>query len=536
MTFESVLFAKHDQRGTREISEAPAFFGDLNLDQVIDAITAGWEEYNLKPFFYLCPNDVETITYRQEIMQDIENNSLLGPIRAFSQQMRAMRHHLEQAEKLNYYRYQQERWFLDAVQIYCSAVLRLWHDLAEADLRSRGLIALRAFLQSYIESERFTSLLTETEQLLASLSEVQYSLVIKGLRVDVRRYEGEADYSMEIEKTFAKFQEGAVEDYRINYADSVQNDHVQEAVLERLARLYPDTFSALDRYCARHADFLNKAIAVFDREIQFYIAYLEYIAIFKQAGLNFCYPRVSIESKEIYSYRGFDLALANKLFSPKMPLPVNRHAFSNGQQPIEKCVPAQPTVVCNDFYLKDGERIFIVTGPNQSGKTTFARMFGQLHYLASIGLPVPGKAGQFFLFDQIFTHFEKEEDIKNLRGHLEDDLVRIRSILEQATPNSVIILNELFSSTTLRDAISLGKRVMKQIIDLDALCVFVTFIDEFAALHPKVVSMVGAVLPEDPTVRTFVIERKAADGLAYAISIARKYGLTYQRLKERIRT
>ena len=82
MNFESVLLPRPDERGKRETPEASAFFGDVNLHQVIDAITAGleWEEYNLKPFFYLCPNDVDTIRYRQEVMQDIQSQGLLGPI------------------------------------------------------------------------------------------------------------------------------------------------------------------------------------------------------------------------------------------------------------------------------------------------------------------------------------------------------------------------------------------------------------------------------------------------------------------------
>lgn len=510
MSFNSILFNKPEESPIEEKVEEPAFFTDLNLDQIIDVITAGKKEYNLKPFFYTPLSDADSIYYRHRVMQDLENKRLFNSIKSFAEKMQEVYRLLSLVDKLEY-KYNKEGWFLEAVEVYCDAITSLANDLKTIDLRSEGFLAFREYLIDYSESDYFTSLQDGMKRLKNDLSKIKYYLHINGGRVSVYKYGSEIDYSSKVEKIFEKFKETDAKDYRIKIPTWIGMGHVEAKIIDCVARFYPEIFAALDDYYENNGNFIDEKIRNFDREVQFYVAYLEYIEMFKQAGLKFCYPRVS-KDKEIYDYEGFDLALARK------------------------CIREGSTVVCNDFYLENGERIIVVTGPNQGGKTTFARTFGQLHYLASLGCPVPGSRARLFLFDNIFTHFEREESIQDLRGKLEDDLMRIHKILTQATSDSIIIMNEIFASTATTDAIFLAKKVLEKIIQMDAIAIYVTFLDELASLNEKIVSMVATVSPKDPSIRTYKIVRKPADGLAYAISVAKKYHLTYDDLKERIRS
>jgi len=274
------------------------------------------------------------------------------------------------------------------------AVTALGDDLREAKLESRGFMAFRDFLTDYVNSEGFASLVADTKRLQTDLATIKYVVVINGLNVKVRRYEGEPDYSIEVQQAFEKFEQGVVKDYRAKLFEGSVMNRVEAQILDCVAKLYPEIFASLDDFCSRHANFADETVGRFNREIQFYVAYLDFVSTFKRAGLKFCYPQISSAHKEIYDYEGFDLALANKL--------AREHS----------------SIVCNDFYVSGPERIFVVSGPNQSGKTTFARAFGQLHHLASLGCSTPGREARLVLFDGLFTLFEKAESVEDLRGKL----------------------------------------------------------------------------------------------------------------------
>lgn len=523
----SIIYKNHSHTLENLEFNEPEYFADLYLDQIIDHITERWNEYNLKPFFYFPLQSIDEIHYRQNVFGDLENEQTYKQINEFARQMQIVKDYLKKVDEF-YYSQQKEIWFLYATEVYCNAVKNFNDELSSLPLKSEGLNKVKDYLIEYCTKEYFISLENKIKNIKAELAEVKYQIIIQEGKFTVQPYETGVDYSKEIKKEFEKFNsckqnnQNGIKAYKSDDKSSANRmNHIDAKILEFVSNIYPNVFSDLQNFYSTYGkridaenslpSFVDETIAKFDREIHFYISYIEHIKKFQQTGLKFCYPVISNPSKEIYNYDGFDLALAQKLHYEK------------------------EQIVCNDFYLKDRETIIIVTGPNQGGKTIFARMFGQLHYLASIGCPVPGSKAKLYLQDNIYTQFERVEKVENLRGKLENDLTRIYSVLSKATSQSIIIMNEIFNSTTLNDMTFLSSKVLEKIMEIDVICVWVTFVDELTNYNGKIVSMTSVTDPKNTAIRTYKILRRSADGLAYAMAIAEKHRLKYDDIKERIK-
>jgi DNA mismatch repair protein MutS len=504
----SVLFEQPEAAAVLEHDEVVAL-SDLHLDQVQRSMTLGREQFALEEFFYAPLTTVAAVRYRQDVLRDLENPEVRSVITSFGEAMdreRTLRGRAENHNRAS----QQESWFLDAADTYCSAVQELADGLASSAIRSRGLLRLSAYVVAYVASSRFTEVAKESAALEAALAGIRYRLRIESQRVTVSPHEESPDYSLEIGEAFSRFQQHPTQRQPPASHDIPEISEVEARILDGVMQLFPEVFEARARFCAHHRDYRDEAIVRFDREVRFFLGYLELIEPLRAAGLPLCYPDVDTEFTGIAAAEAFDLALASKR------------------------VGAGRSVVCNDFHLEGSERILVVSGPNNGGKTTFARTFGQLHHLARLGLSVPGRSARLFLTDRIFAHFEREEDVTTLSGKFDEELVRVREMLELATPNSVIVMNESFNSTSLSDALFVGTEVVHRIVRLGCLGVYVTFVEEIASLGPATVSMVAQIVPDDPAQRTFRVIRQPPSGLAYAWAIADKYGLSYAQLMELI--
>jgi DNA mismatch repair ATPase MutS len=504
--FTSILFP---QGSASTADAAPACLPDLHLDEIIAAVTAGHRDDHIDRFFYAPLHEVSAVEHRHQVFRDLELDQTRQPILNFVNGMRTMRHRRDRAKDLRH-RLQRQGWFIYAVQTYCDTVTLLSRELAADKPTSGGLRDFAHYVAEYVESDAFRRLLSDTEAVQAELRKVRYNVHIQDLRVHVEKHNGEADYGEGAVATFERFATEVSQDYHVPLKDSAEMNHVEEQILECVARLYPQAFALLDKFCRRNERFVESTIVQFDHEIRFYSYYLDFTRRLTAAGLEFSYPEVTTKPGTLSADDAFDLALAVKSTGKDRPL------------------------VGNDFHLSEPERIFVVTGPNQGGKTTFARTVGQCAYLASLGCPIPAKRARFTLPDRIYTHFERQENLSTLHGKLEDELVRMYDVLAHATATSLIIMNESFSSTTHSDALVIGTEILDRIVKLRCIAVYVSFLDELAGVDQACVSLVGEVAPDDPSQRTFRFTRRAADGLAYAAALANKYGLGRDVVRRRI--
>lgn len=510
----SVLFPPgRDGLPDRSVAGRPASadtLRDLALDRVVERV-AGRVAPDLRDVVATPLSSVDAVVYRQRVVADLRDGAVRGAVDAFAAQMRqvaAQRRSAADARDAN----EATLWRVRAASGYVTAVDELAVVLAGvvADGRatSPALVAFASHLSGLVDGGAFGRLREQARRVADALSEVRFAVWVRGPRVTVAPAGDEPDLQRLVLATFERFRQSSAVVAGRPTTTGAGLDHVQAQVLDRVALLFPDMFADAEALVA--AAVPDPTVVAVADELAVHLAWLDLLAPAERAGLPTCLPEVSSSSKELDVQDAWDLPLGLDLVADRR------------------------RVVTNDLELHDPERIVVVSGPNQGGKTTTARTFGQLHHLAALGLPVPGRGARLMLADQVLTVFEREETAADLDGRLGAELARVHRVLDALTPASVVVLNEVFASTTLEDARFLGERVLKRLVVADVPTVLVTFVDELSRLGPAVVSMVGLVDPDDPTVRTLQVVRRPADGRAYADALAARYGLSHDALVGRL--
>ncbi|MDL4775831.1 MutS-related protein [Actinomadura xylanilytica] len=510
MGVRSILFETLEHAGEPGVAE-PGHFRDLNLDQIVRAATEAAGAEAVAPYFRRPLRDPGLVAFRQHIFRDLEDPAVRRVAERFTASVARTRTRLEALARRKHPP-QAHRWFLEIVLDYTAAVSGLAEGLDTSAATSPGLRALRDDVAEHVRAAPFGALREGARRLRDRLGEVRYDILLRGDQAGVAPHDedGRFDYTERVLATFERFRQEPPPEEHEDTAPALGLDVVEAGILDLVAELFPALFGDLAAFHGAHRDFVSAEIVRADRELRFYLGYLAFLAPVREAGMPTCYPAVSATGGELLARDVYDLALAAKL------------AADGGR------------AVTNDLRLDGAERVLVVSGPNQGGKTTLARAFGQLHHLAALGCPVPGQEVRIFLPDRVFTHFERRETFGGLASKLEEELLRMRTILEHATPRSVIVLNEILSSTTPDDARLLSEALLASIVRLDAPCLWVSFVDELSLMSPTAVSMVGTVAG-DSTTRTYKVVRRPADGRAHALAIAERHGLTHAQIIGRVR-
>ncbi len=128
----------------------------------------------------------------------------------------------------------------------------------------------------------------------------------------------------------------------------------------------------------------------------------------------------------------------------------------------------------------EGKSLFIITGANQGGKSTFLRSVGLAQVFMQCGMFVTASQYRANIRDAVFTHFTREEDSGMDHGRLEEELARMDSIVRRLTCRSMLLLNESFATTTEREGAQIATDIILALHEQKVVVLYVTHLYEFA--------------------------------------------------------
>lgn len=205
--------------------------------------------------------------------------------------------------------------------------------------------------------------------------------------------------------------------------------------------------TGFDRYLEEGLEFY----AEFYYESCFYLGCANLISRFRELGFVLCVPEIAEPGEPVTEFKGlYDLSLA--IFTEQRPIP-------------------------NELEAKAD--LFIISGANQGGKSTWLRSIGGAQIFMQCGMLVPAIRYKSRIYRDIFTHFGRKEDKIMNSGRFDEELRRMDQIMEHMTKDSVLFMNESFASTTEPEGALILKNITDALYELGIVVFTVTHLFEY---------------------------------------------------------
>ena len=423
---------------------------------------------------------------------------------------------------------------LQELDVYIGCIEEIYSALKEIDVRSDGLKQLKDYVASVYNDSGFEYLKADIKELITETSQIQSITLGVNLDETMRPVEvgivsinkKRFDHSNAFDN-FIGFlsQLGGLLDGKssggFNGMSKIRSSGATGAdnpLMQNLSREVSDMLSAnvkhLKSKLSQYVNISGYSLTRLIPDFTFYIRWAEFCEQVIKSGLPMTKPQILDEGSGKLSTKGlYNLKLAIQILDG-----------------------SQLDVVKNDFEFSKEHGIYIMTGPNRGGKTTFTQAVGLIVLLAQNGLYVPCEALSLSPCDNIFTHFPADENQTVNLGRLGEESKRISEIFSLATENSLLLFNESLATTSFTEGLYIAKDVVKAMRSLGARTIFNTHMHELAMNLEKInapdgkIKVASLVTGIHEGRRSYKVYCAPPDGISYARDIAEKYGVTYSQL------
>lgn len=198
--------------------------------------------------------------------------------------------------------------------------------------------------------------------------------------------------------------------------------------------------------------------------------------------------------------------------------------IKNSVHPLLEKISSKQKVIANDWIADENSTVFVLTGPNMGGKSTYMRQVALIVILAQMGCYVPAKTANLPIFDAIFTRIGASDDILSGQSTFMVEMVEANTALSQATENSLILFDEIGRGTSTYDGMAIAQSIIEYIQTvIKAKTIFSTHYHELTILQEKldsVQNLVTQVIEKDGKVTFLYRIKKGKADKSYGINVA----------------